>query len=175
MVSYRSDIYTQSCTQLQIPDCCKCQSSINGLTFFYLLFPFYNWNQVWHSEHFRGMNAAWGWLCSLMSHITPLKCMISPAVQWMLSWNLSPKDLQHPFAGWPNKPMSPLSACPCKPTRLLLVELLKARSSLILEKLFLRHLIEIFHGQSHPLGEPTSALATERGQGHHSAPLGSLS
>lgn len=49
------------------------------------------------------------------------------------------------------------------------MELLKAHSSLILEKLFFRHLIEIFHEQSHLLGEPTSALTTERGQGHHGA------
>jgi len=49
------------------------------------------------------------------------------------------------------------------------VELLKAYSSLILEKLFFSHLIKIFHGQSHLLDELTSAVTTQRGQCHHSA------
>lgn len=82
---------------------------------------------------------------------------------------LSPKDLPASVAGWSNKAVSPLSACLYKPTRLLLEELLKAYSSLIVEKLFFRLLIETFHTQSHLLDEPTSALTTQSGQGHHSA------
>lgn len=135
---------------------------------FFLLFPFYNWNQVWHSERFRGINAAWGWLRSLVSHITPLKCNDLPR-NTMLPWYLSPKDLPASVPGWPHKAMSPLSARLYKPTRFLLVELLKAWGCLIFEKLFFRHLIEIFRGQSHLLDEPTCALTTQTGRGHRSA------
>lgn len=77
-------------------------------------------------------------LQSRVSHHTPE--MQDLPRRTMLPWYLSPRDLQHPFAGWPNKPMSPLSACLWKPKRFLLVELLKAHSSSILEKLFFRHL-----------------------------------
>lgn len=167
MVCHRIDIYRESCIQLEIPDCCKCQSSINDLTFFSIISILLLKSGLTQWA-FQGNKYNLG--MALQSHISYhiLEMQRCPQ-KYRAVFYLSPKDLPASVAGWSNKAMSLLSAWVYKPKKLLLEDLLKAYSSLILEKLYFRHLIETFHTQSHLLDELTSALTTQRGQGHNSA------